>query len=170
VSRGDKEKSLLEELQGKEFDIVYDTIGGHEHWEVAKASLKKGGRFVTIVGDGGSLLPTFGKAMMRKLLGAVGLGFEYSLFLTDTKYEGLGNDMAKMMELIKTGKVVPVLDERSFELTQEGMQEFIQASMSHRAKGKLILQVLKDFFKKNMLTHWEVVLCQERAPCSREKL
>lgn len=139
-----KEESLMDALKGKDFDVVYDTIGGLEHWQVAQASLKKGGIFVTIVGDGGSLLNTMGGMVWRKLKGAVTGEFQYKLFLTDTKYEGVTKDMEKITELVEAGKVKPVMDERRFELTTEGVHDFIKASMSHRAKGKLILQVQKE--------------------------
>lgn len=139
-----KEESLMDALKGKDFDVVYDTIGGLEHWQVAQASLKKGGVFITIVGDGGGLLNTVSNVVWRKLKGGVTGGPQYKLFLTDTKYDGCANDMAKITEMVEAGKVKPVLDERRFELTTEGVHDFIKASMSHRAKGKLILQVNKE--------------------------
>ncbi|CAB9497629.1 Mycocerosic acid synthase-like polyketide synthase [Seminavis robusta] len=139
-----KEESLMDALKGKDFDLVFDTIGGLEHWQIAQASLKKGGRFITVVGDGGSLVSLIAKATWRKMLGSVGLGIPYAFFLTDTTYDGLGKDMAQMTEMVEGGKVKALLDERRFELTQEGLQDFIKASMSHRAKGKLILQVQKE--------------------------
>jgi len=138
-----KEETLMDALKGKDFDIVYDTVGGLEHWQVAQASLKKGGIFVTIVGDGGSLLNTIGGVVLRKLKSVAG-GPQYKIFLTNTSYDGVTKDMAKITEMVEAGKVKPVLDERRFELTTEGIHEFIKASMSHRAKGKLILEVQKE--------------------------
>jgi len=62
-----KETSVLEALKGKDLDIVYDTIGGYENWEAAQAGLKKNGTFVTLVGDGGSLVPNLAKIAWRML-------------------------------------------------------------------------------------------------------
>lgn len=136
-----KEESLMDGLKGQDFDLVFDTIGGYEHWEVAQASMKKDGTFISIVGDGGNMLGMVLKWQWRKLKGKIAGGPHYSLFLTNTKYDGVGDDMAKMTELIEAGKVKTVLDERKFALTTDGIHEFIKASMSHRAKGKLVLQV-----------------------------
>ena len=136
-----KEESLMDGLKGQDFDLVFDTIGGYEHWEVAQASMKKGGTYITIVGDGGNILSNLLKWQWRSLKGKISGGPYYKLFLTNTKYDGVGEDMAKMTELVEAGKVKTVLDERKFQLTTDGMHEFIKASKSHRAKGKLVLQV-----------------------------
>lgn len=137
-----KEESLMDALKGKDFDLVYDTIGGLEHWEIGQAALKpKGGYYVTIVGDGGSLPSLLAKAAWRKSWGKVRGGPIYNLFLTDTKYDGVGADMKKMTQLVENGEVKPVLDERRFDLTTDGIHDLIKASQSHAAKGKLVLEV-----------------------------
>ena len=136
-----KEEPLMDALKGKDFDLVFDTIGGKEHWEVGYASLKQGGQFITIVGDGGSLISLFAKAVWRKAMGKILGRANYTLFLTDTKYDGVGSDMKQMTELVEKGSVKPVLDDRRFELTTAGVHDMIKASQSHRAKGKLILQM-----------------------------
>jgi NADPH:quinone reductase-like Zn-dependent oxidoreductase len=118
-----KEQSVVEELKGKELDLVYDTVGGVEGWEAAKGGLKKGGKFVTIVGDGDELAP------------------EYNWFLTNTKAPEVVNDMKKLTELVEAGKVKAVLDAQKFVLTTKSVHDMIQASMTHRAKGKLVLIV-----------------------------
>ena len=134
----------MKALQGQDFDIVFDTIGGHEHWQVGSAALKKkGGKFITIVGDGGSLPATIAQVVWRKLRGTLTGGVQYHLFLTDTKYDGVTRDMKTMTELVEDGRVKPVLDDRRFKLTTEGVQDMIKTSQSHRAKGKRILQVSK---------------------------
>jgi NADPH:quinone reductase-like Zn-dependent oxidoreductase len=135
-----REQSVVEELNGKEFDLVFDTIGGYEGWEAAAGALKKGGSFVTLVGDGGGLLSMMPGIIWRKLMAALG-GPAYNLFLTNTKAPEVIKDMTKLTDLVEAGKVKPVLDERSFELTTESVHELIKASMSHRSKGKLVLKV-----------------------------
>ncbi|CAB9515310.1 Mycocerosic acid synthase-like polyketide synthase [Seminavis robusta] len=139
-----KEESLMDALKGKDFDLVFDTIGGLEHWQVAKESLKKkGGKFITLNDDGGSLLTMLAKAVWRSIIGSVGLGMPYAFIVTDTKFAGVGKDMAQITELVEGGHVKALLAEQQFELTQKGLQDLVHASMS-RAKGKLILQVEKE--------------------------
>ena len=141
-----KTEPLLGALAGKDFDVVLDTIGGLEHWQVGRAALKhKGGIFLTIVGDGDySLLLVIGKVIWRSLAALVFGGPQYRIVLTDTKYDGVKNDMATITEWVESGKVKPLLDERRFQLTTEGVHDLMKASMSHRAKGKLILQVVEE--------------------------
>ena len=135
----------MDSLSGKEFDLVFDTIGGCEHWLVGKAALKssKTSRFITIVGDGGGLPMTMAMVVWRKLKALFTGSPEYHLFLTDTTYSGVKDDMKKLTELVEGGQVKPLLDDRRFELTTQGVHDLIGASKSHRAKGKLILQVEK---------------------------
>lgn len=135
-----KETSVAEALKGKDLDIVYDTIGGYDSWVAAQAGLKKGGTFVTIVGDGGGFLSMLPGIFYRKFMWYFG-GPVYKIFLTNTKAPEVVNDMKKITELVESGKVKPVLDKASFELTTESVHEMIKASMSHRAKGKLVLTV-----------------------------
>ena len=136
-----KEQSLMEALKGKEFDVVYDTIGGYEHWEIAQASLKKNGTFVTIAGDGDKSFPVIlGKIMWRKLSALIFGTPRYQFFLTDTK-DTVGASMQKMTELVESGSVKPVLDDKQYELTTDGVHAMIKRSMTHRAKGKLVVKV-----------------------------
>jgi len=136
-----REKSVVDELQGQELDLVFDTIGGKEGWEAAKGALKKGGIFVTLVGDGGSLFAMIPGVIWRKIMSKFGVNPSYRLFLTKTSAPDVVSDMKKLTEFIESGKVKPVLDERKFRLTTESIHEMVEASMSHHAKGKLVLQV-----------------------------
>lgn len=78
-----KEESLMDGLKGKNFDAVFDTVGGMEHWQVAQASMKKtGGRFITIVGDNPEDAPisTLAKIVWRYVMGKLGVGMPYWFF------------------------------------------------------------------------------------------
>ena len=137
-----KEQNLMEALQGKDFDVVYDTIGGYEHWEVGQACIKKGATYVTIAGDGpGVSMPMFiVNVMYRKLMSYLG-GPGYTIFLTNSKPPAVVEDMKKLTELVESGKVKPILDDRKFALTTESVHDIIKASMSHRTKGKLVMKI-----------------------------
>jgi NADPH:quinone reductase len=137
-----KEVDLMDALKGKDFDVVYDTIGGYEHWQIGQASLRKGGTFVTIAGDGPETsMPVYlMKVLWRKLMSYFGSP-TYKVFLTSSRPPEVVEDMKKLTELVESGKVKPVLDDRRFELTTESLLDMIKASMSHRAKGKLVMKV-----------------------------
>jgi NADPH:quinone reductase-like Zn-dependent oxidoreductase len=136
-----KDESVVEALNGQNFDIIYDTVGGLEGWNAAKSGLKKGGTFVTIVGDGGSMPYLIGTIVWRKFKSVLGLCHSYKFFMCDNSSPAVVEDMKKITELVESGKVKPVLDERTFELTTKSVHEMVEASMGHRAKGKLILKV-----------------------------
>lgn len=136
-----KEQSVEDELKGKELDIVFDCVGGIEGWRAAQGALKKDGKFVTIVGDNNGLVKTMAGAAFRMVKSMFPGTANYKIFLTSTKPPAVTEDMKKLTKLVEAGKVKPILDGRSFELTTEGVHEMIEASMSHRAKGKLILNV-----------------------------
>jgi NADPH:quinone reductase-like Zn-dependent oxidoreductase len=138
-----KEESLMDALKGKDFDVVYDTIGGYEHWEIAQKSMKSsGGNYVTIVGDGTSFPMTFLSTIWRKLSAKVFGGPQYNIFLADASAPAVVNDMKTITELVENGSVKPVLDKQRFQLTTEGIHDMMKASKSHRAKGKLVLKVV----------------------------
>jgi len=138
-----KEESLMDALKGKDFDVVYDTIGGYEHWEIAQKSMKSsGGNYVTIVGDGTSFTMTILSTIWRKLSAKVFGGPQYNIFLADASAPAVVNDMKTITELVENGSVKPVLDKQRFQLTTEGIHDMMKASKSHRAKGKLVLKVV----------------------------
>lgn len=138
-----KEVNVMDAVKDKEFDIVYDTIGGVEHWKIGKSCLRKGGTYVTIVGDGPkvSLPMVFAKTMWRKFVSVFGFGPSYKIFLTSTRAPGVVTDMKILTDLVEAKKVKPVLYDQSFELTTESLHDMIQASMTHKAKGKLVMKV-----------------------------
>ena len=137
-----KEESLMDALKGKDFDLVYDTIGGYEHWEIGQAALRKNGAYITIAGDLDKSLPLFvGKIIWRKLSSLVLGTPSYHFFLTDTD-KIVGESMQKITELVENGSVKPILDENQYELTTESVHAMIERSMTHRAKGKLVLKVI----------------------------
>jgi len=108
--------SVEEEMKGLELDLVFDTVGGDDSWKAAQASLKSGGTFVCLFGKHGT-------------------------FLTNTNAPEVIADMQQLTDFIESGAVKALVDERDFQLTTESVGEIVQASMSHRTKGKLVLTV-----------------------------
>jgi NADPH:quinone reductase-like Zn-dependent oxidoreductase len=131
---------VADALAGKDIDIVYDTVGGIEGWTAAQGCLKKGGTFVTLVGDGGNLVPMLSGIVWRMAKSLIGSP-KYRFVVTETSR--VQDDMKKLTDLVESGEVKPLLDDsQQFELTTESLQAMIKASMSHRAKGKLVLTVV----------------------------
>lgn len=136
-----REKSVMDELKGKDLDLVIDCVGGLDHWKLAKACLGPKGCFVTIVGDDSGMLSTLGGILWRYFLAMFGYT-KYVFTMASTKAPAVIEDMKYITELVEAGKLRPILDGRTFELNTESVHEMVKASMSHRAKGKLILKVL----------------------------
>ena len=70
-------------------------------------------------------------------------GPTYNFCITDATAPAVGKDMQTITELVESGKVKPVLDPRQFTSTTDSIHEMVKASMSHRAKGKLVVTVTK---------------------------
>jgi NADPH:quinone reductase-like Zn-dependent oxidoreductase len=137
-----KEQKVVDVLAGKDIDIVYDTVGGIEGWTAAQGCLKKGGVFVTLVGDGGSLVPMLSGIVWRVAKSLIGSP-KYRIFMTNVSPPRVHLDMKTLTDLVESGKVKPLLDDsQQFELTTESLHAMIKASMSHHAKGKLVLTVM----------------------------
>ena len=137
-----KEHNLLETLKGKDFDLVFDTIGSLEHWKISKVSMKPKGFFVTIVGDNtGSLIKDLAIIAWRSLKSIVFGGQKYRFFLADTSSPVVVETMKKLTELVEKGSVKPLIDDQTFALTTKGIMDLVKASKSHRATGKLLLKV-----------------------------
>ncbi|MCB1177943.1 MAG: NADP-dependent oxidoreductase [Leptospiraceae bacterium] len=128
----------------KDFDFVFDTIGGNITFESFKV-LKKGGIVVNISG-----VPTpdyakkFGKnifiqflfsMMNKKILGTakkLGVNYEY-LFM-----ESSGAQLAILKKLIEEGKLKPINDK---VYTMEEAGQAFEHQMSGRSKGKVIIKI-----------------------------
>ncbi|WP_340200899.1 NAD(P)-dependent alcohol dehydrogenase [Ascidiimonas sp. W6] len=138
-----KEESVFEALKGQEFDIIFDTVGGLDPWKAAKKSgLKKGGKYVTTAGDGDdSILRLIRNWSWRYLKYKLGLGPYYTFFRINTKPPEVAEDMKKLSKLVESGHVRPIIIPRSFELNTKSLHAMMEASMSNRSKGKLVMQI-----------------------------
>jgi len=137
-----KEHNLMESLQGKDFDLIFDTIGSLEHWEISKASMKPKGVFVTIVGDDtGSMINDVAAIAWRTMKSKVFGGQKYRFCFADTSSPVVVETMKKLTELVEKGSVKPLIDDQTFALTTKGIMDLVKASKSHRATGKLLLKV-----------------------------
>lgn len=140
-----KEDSVFAALKGKQFDVIFDTVGGLDPWKAAQeGGLKKGGKYVTTIGDGdNSVFNLFKNWGWRYLKYKLGLGTHYTFFRVNTSPPDVAQDMKKLTELIETDQVRPIIASDSFELTTQSLHDMMEASMSNRTKGKLVMKVNK---------------------------
>ena len=137
-----KEQNLMETLKGKEFDLVFDTIGSLEHWKIAKASMKPKGVFVTIMGDDtGHLMKDVATILWRSMKSMILGGQKYRFCFVATSAPVVVDTMKTLTELVEKGSVKPLIDNRTFELTTRGIIDLVKVSKTHRATGKLLLKV-----------------------------
>ena len=106
----------------KDYDIVFDTMGG-EIQEDSYKVLKKGGVLVSIV-----QAPNQEKAKEY--------GITAMVFMLETR----GSDLKKLADLMESGKLKPLVG-RTFEFSEAGLQEAHALSQSHHAKGKIIIKI-----------------------------
>ena len=138
-----KEESVYEALKGQQFDIIFDTVGGIEPWKAAQeGGLKKGGKYITTIGDGDdNLVKLLARWGTRYLKYKLGLGTHYTFFRIDTNPPKGTEAMKTLTALVESEKVKPLVIPRSFELTTASLRDMMEASMSNRSKGKLVMQI-----------------------------
>ena len=118
---------------GKQYDLIFAVNGYHSLWAYRRA-LKPQGIYVFVGGDFPQILQAllFGKWLSQKsgrTLGNMGM----------TKINQ--NDLAQLSELLKDGKIAPVID-RCFPLVET--LEAIRYVINTHAQGKIIIKVVQD--------------------------
>ena len=137
---------LAEALQ-KEWDVVFDCVGGKEQWEEAQKVLKVSGRFVTIVGDdketkitAGALLSVGSALVGRKLTSVFSSQHHHYVFHMMTPHSKW---LDRVAEWMKEGKLKVNVQQR-FEFSEQGVKELYAQIESGRTVGKLVMEVIKD--------------------------
>lgn len=134
-----------EALQGQDFDVIYDCIGGEDVWSKAPKVLKKGGQFITIAGDKQAafsipkVLGLVGSVINRKFWSVLSSAPKYDIFTAWPNSEHL-QELAKLIEQ----GVVKLNVSKRFSLTQDDVLAFFEESMSSRVRGKIVLQVIPE--------------------------
>ena len=138
-----KEESVYKALEGQQFDIIFDTVGGLAPWKAAKkGGLKKGGRYITTNGDGDdSLTKLLIRWGTRYLQYKMGLGPHYNFFRINTTPPDVTKDLKTLTKLVETTNVQPLVIPHSFELNTTSLHDMMKASMSKRCKGKLVMRI-----------------------------
>ena len=132
----------------KEYDVVFDTVGGKDQWDEAQKVLKAGGRFVTITGDDASSKVTAGSVFSamsalagRKLSGVFSSQHHsYDLFLLQPDARRW---LDRIAEWLKAGKLKVQLDKR-FEFSADGAQQMYGYNSAGRTVGKTVMEIVKE--------------------------
>jgi len=143
-----REKDFGVELKGENYDVVYDCIGGNEHFKAAKNVLKPGGSFITIVGDDKtsvisvkSLICTAFQLFQRNICAFfTNCGQKYIFHLFSPTQKTLDEIREKFVE---TGKVIPLIDS-VFDWQRDGTEAvhmLYDKCKSGAAQGKLVLKI-----------------------------
>ena len=156
-----KKEDWTQILKNQYFDAIYDCVGGQQSWDQSRKQniLKKDGYFITIVGDTqhgdnygfGKIIGTGLSLVNRKFWGSIGNDPNYDLHLMDS-----GKNLRDISSLIDANKLKPVLDTES-PFKFEDYLKMIDKSMSHKAKGKLVIKISDDHkIKSNQKEQKEV--------------
>jgi len=117
---------------GEQYDLIVDMVGNHSLLSNRKV-LKPDGKFVIVGGAAGKWLGP----MMRPIMAALMSPFveqEFGMMLATFS----NDDLNELGELMRTGKVTPVLDQ-SFGL--HAVPEAISYSEEGHARGKIIIEL-----------------------------
>ncbi|GMH63584.1 hypothetical protein TL16_g03753 [Triparma laevis f. inornata] len=126
-----------EVLKAKDYDVVFDTVGGYGHYEQGKKLLKSSGTYVSIVGDGVSIPKMVPRLLWRKFKSNFGSA-GYQIFFTNSN----SADLDVLSKFVDEGKLKATIDS-VFQFNDEGVREMFSKQMSGRTKGKNIMEVKK---------------------------
>jgi alcohol dehydrogenase len=133
-----------EALDGQDFDVIYDCVGGTELWTHSERVLKKGGIFVTIAGDLAAGKSTFPQLV---LTGARLANRKFwSLFAGCRKYHFIRTDAARsdqldiIAQMVALGKIRPTVSS-VYPFSPVGVRQIFEEIISGRARGKVALAV-----------------------------
>lgn len=136
--------SFAEVLKNKiKLDLVVDLVGGKEIEMNAMKVLKKSGIFATVVGPVQYIGDTYlGWIGLAKLFAYLGRRILSSLFM-GPKYQLVGTSKAVFplfQKFLETNTIKPIID-REIALTEEEMRDAISYLATHRARGKVIINI-----------------------------
>ncbi|CAF0822383.1 unnamed protein product [Adineta steineri] len=145
------EKDFGEELKDQNYDIVYDCVGGEQQWISAQKILKRGGQFITIVGDDTSsiislkTLIVMGSSIVNRKFCSI-FGSAHHDYIRHVLYENFQDLDDIRTKFIETNKVKPLID-TVFDWRKDGVDalySLYEKSKSGKAQGKLILKIADE--------------------------
>jgi NADPH:quinone reductase-like Zn-dependent oxidoreductase len=132
--------------QGKQFDVVYDTLGG-EHTLNSFKMLKPGGRVISIAGDLDDItakqlkLNRFIRFLLSlKVKKVINTASKLDAFYRFHLMSPNGNQLQKLAELYESEIIKPIIDKTY--IFEESIQALKYLSKGH-AKGKVVVKMSK---------------------------
>jgi len=136
-----QKEDVGEALKGKNYDVVYDTVGGQEIWNKSMNQiLSPSGRFVTITGDKQAPInlldgiSTGAKLVNRNFWNLIGQTPSYSKITCSTNAPQLD----QIRKIVEEGSIKPII-EKSYPL--ESSIDAFKHLMTGRVSGKLVISV-----------------------------
>jgi NADPH:quinone reductase-like Zn-dependent oxidoreductase len=135
-----REAKVEEALKEYKFDLIFDTVGGHDYWVAGQELMAPSGHYCSIVGDGVSIPLLISQIIWRKLAAMVTSSPLYDIFLTDSN----SADLDIIKEMVEEGKLKAAMDPAEpFEFNDTGAHAMFAKLMTGRTKGKLVMEVSK---------------------------
>ena len=142
------EQDFGEELKGEEYDLVCDCVGGQHQWTSAQRILKRGGSFLTFVGDDTKSELTFkaavsiGASIINRKFWSI-FGPAHHRYAYHKQQDGFVDLDDLRTNFIENGKVKPLIDTVTDWRTGgvEALYSLYEKSKSGKAQGKLILKI-----------------------------
>ncbi|CAF3714397.1 unnamed protein product [Rotaria sp. Silwood1] len=144
-------KDFGQELNGENYDVVYDCVGGQQQWISAQQILKIGGQFITIAGDDTNPIVSF-RWITTVVASLINRKF-WSIFSSahhNYIYHGLYQTPEDLDDIrttyIETGKVKPLID-TIYDWRIDGVEALYlpyEKARSGKAQGKLILKIADE--------------------------
>jgi NADPH:quinone reductase-like Zn-dependent oxidoreductase len=98
--------------------LIFDTVGGNDYWVAGKALLAPSDRYVSIVGDGGSLPRSVSQIIWRKLAAMVTSSPSSGILFTNSN----SADLDIMKGMVEEGKLKTAMDPAGpFEFNDTGV-------------------------------------------------
>ena len=139
--------TTIGEALTKEYDVVFDCVGGREQWDKCQKVMSAKGRFVTVVGDDTSVKMTVSAALSmgtsickRRLYEMFSSDrHAYHMHFLTANYKHLN----RLVEWVREGKLKVKID-RMFEFSEQGVTDMYAYSASGRTVGKMVLEVIEE--------------------------
>ncbi|CAF1281305.1 unnamed protein product [Rotaria sp. Silwood1] len=144
-------KDFGQELQGQNYDVVYDCVGGQQQWISAQQILKIGGQFITIAGDDPNpvllfkWIATISSSLINRKFWSI-FGSAHHAYIYHVLYQ-IPEDLDDIrITYIETGKVKPLID-TVYDWRKDGVEALYllyEKVRSGKAQGKLILKIADE--------------------------
>lgn len=128
---------VLQHTDGAGFDVVYDSVGGHNMTNSFEAAALNAQVVTTVSMVELDLTPAHFKGLSLHVV------FMLIPMLHDVKREEHGKILARLSAIVDAGALKPLLDVREFSLTEVG------EAYDHLASGKAMGKVVVDALRTN---------------------